>query len=391
MDAFIAQFAETAAQRRALLASGAFVPVFLAEPWVIEQTRRLIADVRSEGIDVPLAVLNRGGEGVDLGVPVVVATDSPVPLTTPAAIASWSAGLRPAGPAASGRRPPGRPKAAHTAALRPAILTFVAGKGGVGKTTVSTSLALQLARKGKVTVISVDPAHSLKDVFAGQHSPPNLTVEIIDTKALWRAFKESLGDEIDRTVAAIAPKGMSVAYDGAAMRQLVEIAPPGADELFAINRLAELIGEDQTVVVDTAPTGHFLRLVDLPKTAGEWVREFMRTLLRYKDLIPPGSLAEELIRANRALNALDEAMHSNRCEVIVVARPEPIVIAETKRLIAELERRGLRIGGVVMNYVAPSDEIPDLGREVTIVERRPAPVTSLEELAGLVPLKAERL
>src|SRR5258706_13055179 len=125
------------------------------------------------------------------------------------------------------------------------------------------------------------------------------------------------------------------------MQKLVEIAPPGADELFAINRLADLVQGGQTVIVDTAPTGHFLRLIDLPKTAGEWVREFMRILLRYKELVSPGTLGEELLRASRALTALDEAMHSDRCTVFVVTRPEPVVLAETSRVLVGLQGRGL--------------------------------------------------
>src|SRR5258706_2334978 len=163
------------------------------------------------------------------------------------------------------------------------------------------------------------------------------------------------------------------------MQKLVEIAPPGADELFAINRLAALVQSGETVIVDTAPTGHFLRLVDLPKTAGEWVREFMRILLRYKELVPPGSLGEELIRASRALTALDETMHSDRCSVIVVTRPEPIVLAETKRLLAELQHRGLRVGGVVANYVTDEEIEPDF----MVVKKRDRPPVTLDELATL--------
>src|SRR6185436_5858329 len=136
------------------------------------------------------------------------------------------------------------------------------------------------------------------------------------------------------------------------------VAPPGADELFAIARLADLIADESQagVIVDTAPTGHFLRLLDLPKEAGEWVRELMRLLLHYRELIPPGSLGEELVRASRALKELDETLRSDRASVIVVTRPEPAVIAETRHLLDELARREIRAGGVIANYVTPANE-----------------------------------
>jgi arsenite-transporting ATPase len=281
-----------------------------------------------------------------------------------------------------------------------ARLIFFAGKGGVGKTTCSAALALQLARKERVTVISVDPAHSLRDVFAREKPPENLTVETIDTRAKWQRFRESVGTQIEDAIDALTPRGMSLSHDSEAMKKLIEIAPPGADELFAIIRLSRLAADEtqDTVVVDTAPTGHFLRLLDLPVVAGEWVREFMRLLLEYRDLIPSGSLGEELVNASRALKSVDEALHTN-AEVFVVTRPERIVVAETRRLLDNLRGRGIRVTGVIANYLTPESDCPcdrsmrayELaaleGLEVTLtIERRDAPVTRLEELAALVPL-----
>ena len=280
-------------------------------------------------------------------------------------------------------------------------LTFLAGKGGVGKTTCAASIALQLAWRNpsdRFTVISVDPAHSLRDVFAREKPPENLGVETIDTREKWRRFRDSLGGEIERAMNAITPQGVTIAYDSDAMRKLVEIAPPGADELFAITRLADLIADEsqRAIIVDTAPTGHFLRLIDLPKTATEWVKEFMRILLHYRELIPPGSLGEELIRASRALHALEAMLRSSDCSVIVVTRPERIVVAESKRLMAALGERKMRVGKVIANYVAPENdckcdqqmrgyEVEALaGLDATIIERRDAPVTSLSELSTLV-------
>jgi anion-transporting ArsA/GET3 family ATPase len=129
----------------------------------------------------------------------------------------------------------------------------------------------------------------------------------------------------------------------------------------------------------------------------------MRILLRYRELIPPGSLGEELIRASRALHALEEAMRSDVTRVIVVTRPERVVIAESKRLIAEVEQRGMRLGGLIANYMTPAndcacdqslrgyeiDALAQLGRnDVIVVPRRDGPVTGLAELATLIPLSS---
>ena len=171
-------------------------------------------------------------------------------------------------------------------------------------------------------------------------------MEAIDTREKWRRFRDTIGEEIARAVAALTPSGnFSVAYDTEAMQKLVQIAPPGADELFAVDRLADLIADQsiEAIVVDTAPTGHFLRLLDLPRTAGEWVREFMRILLRYREVVPAGSLGEELLRASRALHSVEETLRSDDARVIVVTRPERIVVAESLRLIDEVTRRGMRV------------------------------------------------
>jgi arsenite-transporting ATPase len=420
IDEYIEQFDEDARRRREILSSSetaSFVPVLLSEPWVVEQTLRLASEVRDDGIDVPFAILNRAVTDPDCDrdrarqkrdaearkkmTKVVDAPRSCVPLDSVEALTSYLRGKV----ADRGSRVAGHLSAeAHaTCDLRPAIkLLFLAGKGGVGKTTCATSIALQVAQKHpskRYTIISVDPAHSLRDVFAAEQPPQNLNVEIVDTREKWDRFRETLGDEIERAVAALTPGNFSIEYDAEAIRKLIDIAPPGADELFAISRLADLAADDsqEVIIVDTAPTGHFLRLLELPKTAGDWVREFMRILLRYRELVPPGALGEELVSASRAMHALEDTLRSERAATIVVTRPERIVVAETKRLLDSLEERRMKVAGVIANYVTPETDcqcdqsmrsqemaaLNSLKREMVVVERRDAPVTKLAELAAL--------
>ena len=425
IDDFIDDFTAQAALRRKQMndpAVTAFIAVFLSEEWVVEQTKRLIAEVRRNGIDVPIAILNRAvlepdcdrdrrlrqrdEKAAKILAPLRVerAARSCVPLDAVERLNAYLSGA-PAHSPALPRQKSAAEVGGATLELPPSRVLFFAGKGGVGKTTCASSVSLQLARAHSdrsYTLLSVDPAHSVRDVFARQKPPSNLSVETIDTREKWRRFRETLAGEIERAVAAIAPGGMNIAYDSEAMQKLVEIAPPGADELFAIMRIADLIGDEKQdrIVIDTAPTGHFLRLLELPRTAGEWVREFMRILLRYREIIPAGSLGEELVQASRALKLVDETLHSDRAAVIAVTRPERIVIAETKRLIDTLDQRRIAVTAVIANYITPQNAcrcdqsmraheagaLRALGGQPVMIDRRDEPVTRLEDLARLVQL-----
>jgi arsenite-transporting ATPase len=432
IDAYIEEFAATAERTRALLADStrtAFIAVMLSEPWVVEQTVRLIAAVRADGLAVPFVVLNRAAadcscarcdsrraRDADAGRAIaadvidaheVDAPQSSTPLDSVDALRAYlDPTQRDAVAHAAQPQHESNPIVQRLALPATAKFLFFAGKGGVGKTTSATSVALQLAhaqRERQFVIVSVDPAHTLRDVFGTEQPPNNLRVETIDTRERWRRFRASLGAEIERAMSAFTPNGMSLTHDSDAMQKLIDIAPPGADELFAVTPLADLAADESIacVIVDTAPTGHFLRLLDLPATAGEWVREFMRILLRYRELIAPGSLAEELIRASRALHALDAALHSERSAVIVVTRPERIVVAETSRLIDELQERGVSVAALIANYVTPPSDCPcdlairdaeqrvlaSLPQPALQLMRRDAPLTTLGELASLIPLQ----
>ena len=423
LDAFLETFRGRMDSHRALLTDPGvtgLIPVTLAEEWVVEQTERLMAEVEGQGIDIPFVVINRTSvcdcrlcagrrereeraQSAFRPQKTVNIPRSCVPLDTRNHLQQFLSGTLPVAPApvVSG------PAATQPLTMGQAKMLFLAGKGGVGKTSSAASIALQLAERfpeKHFTIISVDPAHSLRDVFAHEPPPANLTVETIDTRAKWERFRENLGDEIRRALDALTPGHMTLTYDAATMEKLVDIAPPGADELFAITRLSDLAADETQamVIVDTAPIGHFLRLLELPNTAGEWVREFMRILLHYRELVAPGALGAELVQASRSLTALDQFLRSDRASVVLVTRPERVVVAETRRLSDELVRRGVHIGGLIANYVTPANDCPcdriarsyemanlaSLHGEPVIVERRDLPVTKLAEIEKLVPLQA---
>ncbi len=246
------------------------------------------------------------------------------------------------------------------AAFRDASLLFIAGKGGVGKTTVAAAAALRLARANagrRVLLLSTDPAHSLGDVLglaAGivgdepgtiPGGPANLAVRELDAiKALAarRArFESALGD-------------IAASFGAAAARHrgadLMELAPPGIDELFGIVSLLEARAAFPLIVVDMAPTGHALRLLEEPRVGREWVQALLRMLLKYRSLVRPGQLAQELVTFSKSIRELQALLTDlSLTHVVVVTRAADLPRLETIRLITNLRRLKLAVPAVVVN------------------------------------------
>merc|ERR1712086_853440 len=148
---------------------------------------------------------------------------------------------------------------------------FVGGKGGVGKTTSSSALAIQLSYDRKVLLISTDPAHSLSDAFRCQFSnepttvpeAPNLDVMEVNPEA-------GLQDEIAKSADMAAQVGFDELTSKVAEFQEWLTGIPGIDEATALSSVIGLIesGTYDTIVFDTAPTGHTLELRASPEAEG---------------------------------------------------------------------------------------------------------------------------
>jgi arsenite-transporting ATPase len=295
-------------------------------------------------------------------------------------------------PAGRGRRPSRRAAARMTAgppppwvaAFAPSRLRVVllGGKGGVGKTSAAVVVADALARAGRrrVLLLSADPAHSLADALdapVGDRAVPvrgarGVSARELDASAaharrrdLYRRGAEALFDAIGRGTA------VDSSLDRAAARELFDLAPPGIDELFAVLAVNEALAAGpaapDVVVVDTAPTGHALRLLALPDAAREWARALLAVLLKYREVAGLGELAASTLDLSRDLGALGALLRDRtRCAFVVVARPGELPRRETVRLLASLDGLGVPVGGLIVNGVT-ADAVPS---------RRPAALCS---------------
>ncbi len=240
--------------------------------------------------------------------------------------------------------------------------TFFGGKGGVGKTSLSAATALQLSEKGRVLIISTDPAHSLSDAFGTE----------IDGETEIREDLHAL--EIDPDEAAeqyreeMAVEDMPEAMQGMDMLKKT----PGVDEMAAFNQFMKYMrsGEYDFIVFDTAPTGHTLNLLQLPEVMDSMVGKFLKLRMRMSDAIDMvkgffGSDGEEdeqdpgLERLKEMKKRIEEArelLASDRTSFNFVLIPEKMSILETDRAIEAVDDFDIPVGTLYMNKVLPRND-----------------------------------
>jgi arsenite-transporting ATPase len=258
-------------------------------------------------------------------------------------------------------------------------IVIFGGKGGVGKTTAAAAFALALARANrekKVLVFSTDPAHSLSDSFDeeigeskhGIAGIENLDGMEIDPGKWFEDLKDRYRTWTDELFASLSGGSrMEIKFDREAMRELVELTPPGIDEIAALGTISDLLDSERyhTIVLDTAPTGHLIRFLELPQVALSWIRTFMKLLLKYKDVMRADQVAEELVALSKSIKkVLALLTDAERCEFVGVAIPERMSLEETMDLAKSLERLDVPLRKLLINGVVPVEksEAIDAGR-----------------------------
>jgi arsenite-transporting ATPase len=253
-------------------------------------------------------------------------------------------------------------------------LLIVGGKGGVGKTTVACALADHVARttpNARTLLVSTDPAPSIGDVLGfdvgdaevGVPDAPGLTARQMDATAAFARFRDEYRATIDKVFDGFLGSSIDVSHDRAIIHELLALAPPGIDEVYALAALGETLDEGRyaSIVVDPAPTGHLLRLLEMPALALAWAHQVMRLMLKYREVVHLDRAAEELLAfAKRTRRVRDLLGDPVRATLVIVALDEPLVRGETARLAGAVAALGVRVAGIVWNRVpaAVADPLP---------------------------------
>ncbi len=240
-------------------------------------------------------------------------------------------------------------------------ILFFGGKGGVGKTTCASAVALAASRRGKrVLLVSTDPAHSTSDIFetrftsAEQEILPGLSGLEIDVDVELRRYIDRVKQQIAKV---FSPEVLRKA------EPQIELAAsmPGAESVALFDRMTELMIDRKEaydlLVFDTAPTGHTLRLLQSPDLLVTWVSALTRAR---RAMLPPvqdepDPVLAALERRQDRLEEVRARMLSPRTTAFaLVTIPERLPIEEAYRSLEALAGMGIAIGQVIVNRVLPA-------------------------------------
>jgi len=249
---------------------------------------------------------------------------------------------------------------------------FVGGKGGVGKTTVSSSLAVLLAKSGKkVLIISTDPAHNLSDAFNQKIGKQPTQIKGFENLFGIELDPEKDMNNIDKLNEILHVEEKSK-VEG--LLKTMETSFPGIDEANNLKYIASLLDNKDydLVVFDTAPTGHTLKLLEMPIVIGKSMEKILELKLQFSPVIDSmgGVLGPEFDqKLNKFFNNMnnlkdfmqkvsDRFKDPEKTTFIAVCIPEFLSVYETERLVESLFKENIDIRNVIINQVLMCDN-PD--------------------------------
>lgn len=252
---------------------------------------------------------------------------------------------------------------------------FFVGKGGVGKTTCATSVAVALAERGyKTILVSTDPAHSLEWVLgqkiADKPTPvqgvENLEAAQIDPRSMIEEQKKSIAEKI-RKIVGETVMGVEDYIEAATIS-------PGMEEAATFDKFIEFLSMNyyEVVVFDTAPTGYTLRMLSLHKVFGAWIEKLIkvrREVVKMRRMVSRAPIEDAILTdlevMRKRFEVADKIIRDRRkTSFILVLEPEWTPILEAERAARLIENIGITVGAVIVNrLLQPEALLHDFYRE----------------------------
>ncbi|EBE2810387.1 arsenite efflux transporter ATPase subunit ArsA [Salmonella enterica] len=262
------------------------------------------------------------------------------------------------------------------------LYLFFTGKGGVGKTSISCATAIRLAEQGKrVLLVSTDPASNVGQVFSQTigntiqpiASAPGLSALEIDPQAAAQQYRARIVDPIKGVLPDDVVSSINEQLSGACTTEIAAF-----DEFTGLLTDASLLTRFDHIIFDTAPTGHTIRLLQLP---GAWSSFIDSNPEGASCLGPMAGLEKQREQYAHAVEALSDP---KRTRLVLVARLQKSTLQEVARTHLELAAIGLKNQYLVINGVLPKTEAANDTLAAAIWDREQEALANLpSELSGL--------
>jgi arsenite-transporting ATPase len=152
---------------------------------------------------------------------------------------------------------------------------------------------------------------------------------------------------------------VKVEFDQEVTERLLDLSPPGIDEVMALIEVMGLMEgrEFDIFVLDTAPTGHLLRFLEMPDIARDWLGAAMKVILKYQGLVRLASISGLVMKYSKQVRKLrKQLLDAAGTEIVVVTIPEAMGVVEMKRVLQALRRFKIACRQIVINMVTPPDD-----------------------------------
>ena len=267
---------------------------------------------------------------------------------------------------------------------QPPRFLFFTGKGGVGKTSIACATAIQLADAGhQVLLVSTDPASNVGQVLGvtiGNQitvipAVPKLTALEIDPQAAAQAYRDRIVGPVRGVLPDAVVKGIEEQLSGACTTEIAAF-----DEFTALLTDSALTSDYQHIVFDTAPTGHTIRLLQLP---GAWSGFLDEGKGDASCLGPLAGLEKQRSQYKAAVDALADPQRSR---LILVARAQQATLREVARTHEELDAIGLSQQYLVVNGILPEDQVAQDPLAAAIYQREQQALAEMPEVLKALPI-----